>query len=190
MWPGLAFATGWSVMVSEAAAGQSFPLRAALLALLLACGGPREQPPAADGGGDETKAARSGDYRPPPDLTQLDVCTLLPASAIPERFGKVIEGPTSSRNPNSWPSCTYVLAPNTSLVVELFESSYYDMNRGVWDRTGTEDVPGVGEKAFLVPLKPPSDPHLIAAKGYVAVKVTTRKLDLAQEAARMVLAKL
>jgi hypothetical protein len=48
----------------------------------------------------------------------------------------------------------------------------------------------VGEKAFLVPLKPPSDPHLIAAKGYVAVKVTTRNLELAKEAARIVLAKL
>jgi hypothetical protein len=41
-----------------------------------------------------------------------------------------------------------------------------------------------------VPLKPPSDPHLIAAKGYVAVKVTTRKLDLAEESAKVVLGKL
>ena len=168
----------------------TFRLRAALLILLSACGGPRGEPSASAAGRDEAKAAGDGDYRPPPDLTQLDVCTLLPASEIPERFGKVIEGPTATRNPNGWPSCTYVLAPNTSLGVELLESSYYDMNRGMWDKTGTQDVPGVGEKAFLVPLKPPSDPYLMAAKGDVAVKVTTRKLDLAQEAARIVLAKL
>jgi hypothetical protein len=64
------------------------------------------------------------------------------------------------------------------------------MNRDVWGPGGTEELDGVGEKAYLVRLKPPSDPHLIAAKGYVAVKVTTRNLELAREAARAVLAKL
>jgi hypothetical protein len=168
----------------------SLPLCGALLILLAGCSSAREEQSAAAQGEDATKSAAAADYRPPPDLAQLDVCTLLPAAEIPERFGKVIEGPTSSRNPNSWPSCSYVLAPNTGLVVELMESSYYEMSRGMWDQTGTRDVPGVGEKAFLVPLKPPSDPHLIAAKGYVAVKVTTRKQELAEEAAKIVLSKL
>lgn len=158
----------------------------AALSALGSCGESQKRPPVKD----TEVAATPEEYRPPPDLTQLDVCTLLPPAEIPARFGKVIEGPTAHRDGNSWPSCSYVLAPNTGLVVELMESSYYEMNRGVWDRTGTRDVPGVGEKAFLVPLKPPSDPHLIAAKGYVAVKVTTRKQELAEEAAKIVLAKL
>ncbi len=166
------------------------PLHAAVLVGLAACGGPREERAVASSVAEERDATAAGDYRPPPDLTQIDVCTLLPAAEIPERFGKVIEGPTSSRDGKGWPRCSYVLAPNTGLIVELMESSYYDMNRGAWDRTGTRDVPGVGEKAFLVPLEPPSDPHLIAAKGYVAVKVTTRKLDLAEESAKVVLGKL
>lgn len=161
------------------------PQRVLLLALLSACGVQGERP---------SKSAESsqeaGEYRPPPDLTRLDVCELLPPSEIPARFGKVIEGPAASRKPNSWPSCSYVLAPNTGLVVELMESQWYDMNRDVWGPAGTEELDGVGEKAYLVPLKPPSDPHLIAAKGYVAVKVTTRNLELAREAARVVLAKL
>lgn len=165
-------------------------LMTALIALP-ACDRSRERPPGAGVAAEETEAAATaGEYRPPPDLAKLDACALLPASEIPERFGKVTEGPTPDRNPNGWPSCSYVLAPNTGLIVELLESQWYDMNRGVWDKTGTKDVPGVGEKAFLVPLKPPSDPHLIAAKGYVAVKVTTRDLELAKEAARIVLAKL
>jgi hypothetical protein len=160
-----------------------------LLLILLACGDARQQQAAAAGGDAET-AATGGEYRPPPDLSQIDACELLPASQIPERFGKVIEGPTSQRDPNGWPRCSYVLAPNTGMIVELMESAYYDMNRGVWDQTRIRDVPGVGEKAFLVALKPPHDPYLIAAKGYVAVKVRTRKLDLAEEAARIVLGKL
>ena len=64
------------------------------------------------------------------------------------------------------------------------------MNRGGWDKTRVKDVPGVGEKAFLVQLEPPSDPHLVAAKGYLAVKGTTWNIELAEEAARIVLAKL
>lgn len=51
-------------------------------------------------------------------------------------------------------------------------------------------IPVWASGAFLVPLKPPSDPYLMAAKGDIAVKVTTRNLELAREAARMVLAKL
>jgi hypothetical protein len=51
-------------------------------------------------------------------------------------------------------------------------------------------VDGVGEKAFLVGLEPPSDPYLVAAKGDIAVKVSTRNLELAREAAQKVLAKL
>ncbi len=158
------------------------------LALLMACGGSDEQP--SKSAESSESAQEAGEYRPPPDLTQIDVCELLPPPEIPARFGKVIEGPTATRGANSWPSCSYVLEPNTGLMVELLESQWYDMNRGAWDKTGTKDVPGVGEKAFLVPLKPPSDPHLIAAKGYVAVKVTTRNFELAREAARIVLAKL
>jgi hypothetical protein len=160
-----------------------------VLLVLTACAEPRPEQ-SARAGEAEPKATTAEDYRPPPDLSRIDACALLPAAEIPERFGKVIEGPTSNRDPKGWPRCSYVLAPNTGLVVELMESAYYDMNRSVWDRTETRDVPGVGEKAFLVALKPPFDPHLIAAKGYVAVKVTTRKLDLAEEAARIVLAKL
>jgi hypothetical protein len=163
---------------------------AALLALSAACGGSDGGESTAGRGGDESKATPAGEYRPPPDLTQLDVCALLPPAEIPARFGKVFEGPTSDRNPNGWPSCSYVLEPNTGLVVELLESEWYDMNRNVWEPGRTEDVPGVGEKAFLVKLRPPSDPHLVAAKGYVAVKVTTRNLDLARTAAQLVLSKL
>jgi hypothetical protein len=168
----------------------SLPLRGVLLVLLAGCNSPRPDQSAAAGNEGASEAAAAGVYRPPPDLSQLDVCTLLPPAEIPERYGKVIEGPTSHRDPNGWPSCSYVLAPNTGLVVELLEAAYYDMNRGMWDQTGTRDVPGVGEKAFLVPRKPPADPHLMAAKGYVAVKVTTRKEELAEEAAKIVLAKL
>jgi hypothetical protein len=168
----------------------SLPLRGALLVLAVACNNSRPEQSAAAASGDPSAATAGGDYRPPPDLSQLDVCTLLPPAEIPERFGKVIEGPTSHRDPKGWPSCSYVLEPNTGLVVEVLESAYYDMNRGMWDQTGTRDVPGVGEKAFLVPLKPPADPHLMAAKGYVAVKVTTRKQDLAEAAAKIVLGKL
>jgi hypothetical protein len=122
-------------------------------------------------------------------VTQLDACALLPPAEI-ERFGKVTEGPTLSRNANNWPSCSYVLAPNTGLVVELLEAQWYDMNRKVWDPKKVQDVGGIGEKAFIVMLKPPSDPYLVAAKGDIAVKVTTRNLDLAREAARKVLAKI
>jgi hypothetical protein len=169
----------------------SLSLRGALLILLAGCSNPRPDQSRSAGKDDAGEVAAAADYRPPPDLSRLDVCTLLPPAEIPERFGKVIEGPTSHRDPNGWPSCSYVLAPNTGLVVELLESAYYDMNRGMWDQqTGARDVPGVGEKAFLVPRKPPADPHLMAAKGYVAVKVTTRKQELAEEAAKIVLSKL
>jgi hypothetical protein len=165
--------------------GHVLPPAALILVILIACGGSGERP---------SKSAEppeaAGEYRPPPDLTQIDVCELLPPPEIPARFGQVTEGPTLTRNPNGWPSCSYVLAPNTGLVVELLESQWYDMHRDVWGPGGTQEVDGIGEKAYLVPLKPPSDPHLIAAKGYVAVKVTTRNLELAREAARTILAKL
>lgn len=168
----------------------SLTLRAALLlGFLTACGGSGERASAGDQG-EGSAATTTGEYRPPTDLTQVDVCALLPPSEIPARFGQVTEGPTLTRNPNGWPSCSYVLAPNTGLIVELLESDYYDMNRDVWEPGKVQDVGGVGEKAFLVALKPPSDPHLIAAKRDIAVKVTTRDLELAREAARAVLAKL
>jgi hypothetical protein len=64
----------------------------------------------------------------------------------------------------------------------------YDMNRTVWDPKRIQTVDGVGEKAFLVGLQPPADPYLVAAKGDIAVKVSTRNLELAREAARKVLA--
>ena len=64
----------------------------------------------------------------------------------------------------------------------------YDMNRSAWDPKRIQTVEGVGEKAFLVGLEPPSDPYLVAAKGDIAVKVSTRNLELAREAAKKVLA--
>ena len=165
------------------------PRSVLLLILLTACGS-RESPRDSAQAGAEPAGAAAGEYRAPRGPAQLDACALLPSPEIPARFGQVTEGPTLTRNPKGWPSCSYVLAPNTGLVVELLESQWYDMNRNMWGAGKTQDVDGVGDKAFLVPLKPPSDPYLMAAKGDIAVKVTTRNLELAREAARMVLAKL
>ena len=163
---------------------------AVLLLLLTACGGSTERPSVDRAGAEDAAPAGTDDSHPAPDLARVDACALLPPSDIPARFGKVTEGPTLTRGPNGWPTCSYVLAPNTGLIVELIESYMYDMNRKAWDPGKVQDVPGVGEKAFFVSLKPPSDPYLLAAKGEIAVKVTTRDLELAREAARMILAKL
>ncbi len=160
------------------------------LALLAACGAAEGDRAASGGTGEAGTTRDAGEYRPPRDLAQLDACALLPAAEIPARFGAVTEGPTLTRDPNGWPTCSYVLAPNTGLVVELIEASMYDMNRTVWDPKRIQTVDGIGEKAFLVGLEPPSDPYLVAAKEDVAVKVTTRNLELAREAARAILAKL
>jgi hypothetical protein len=168
----------------------TLPLKVALLAVLTACGGSGERPSAADRSGGGAAATNGAEDQPPRSLAQLDACALLPPAEIPARFGAVTEGPTLTRNPNGWPTCSYVLAPNTGLIVELIEASMYDLNRSVWGPGKTEDVAGVGEKAFLVKLKPPADPYLVAAKGDIAVKVATRNLELAREAARTILGKL
>src|SRR5687768_4879567 len=63
-----------------------------VLIALSACDGSRErQPGAGEAAKEGEAAATSGEYRPPPDPAQLDACALLPASEIPERFGKVTE---------------------------------------------------------------------------------------------------
>jgi hypothetical protein len=164
------------------------PLEIMFLVLLAGCADGSERRPVPAQSSEAASATATGDYRPPPDPTRLDACALLPPAEI-ERFGKVIEGPTLSRGANSWPSCSYVLAPNRGLVVELLESQWYDMHHNGWDPKKVQDIGGVGDKAFIVMLKPPSDPHLVAAKGEIAVKVTTRDLELAREAARRVLAR-
>lgn len=167
-----------------------YPSKAVLLALLAACNAASDRPPAGQQRGQEAGATGTGEYRPPRDLSQLDPCALLSPSAIPPRFGKVIEGPTLTRDPNGRPTCSYVLSPNTGLIVELFEARWYDLNRGMWDRDKVQDVSGIGQKGYVVSLKPPADPYLVAAKNDIAVKVTTRNLELARNAALMVLAKL
>jgi hypothetical protein len=160
-------------------------LTVALVAILTACRAPGERPAAA--GGQKATDAGAGEYHPPRDLAKVDLCALLPPAEIPARYGQVIEGPKLTRDPNGKPTCWYVLAPNTGLVVELLDAAWYDMQRSVWEPGKTEGVPGVGEKAFLVKLKPPSDPYLVAAEGDVAVKVTTRNLELARDVARAIL---
>jgi hypothetical protein len=165
-------------------------IAAAILALVAACGGSESRGAAAGESREGGPAAGAGEYHPPRDLSQMDACALLPPAEIPARFGAVTEGPSLTRGPNGWPTCSYVLAPNTGLIIELIEAYMYDVNRGVWDPERIQTVDGVGEKAFLVGLKPPSDPYLVAAKGDIAVKVTTRNLELARETAQKVLAKL
>jgi hypothetical protein len=163
-------------------------IAAAILGLVAACGGSESRGAVAGESREGAPAAGAGD--PPRDLGQIDACALLPSAEIPARFGAVTEGPSLTRDPNGWPTCTYVLAPNTGLVIELIEAYMYDMNRTAWDPKRIQVVDGVGEKAFLVGLEPPSDPYLVAAKGDIAVKVSTRNLELAREAAQKVLAKL
>ena len=165
-------------------------IAAAILALVAACGGSESRGAASGESREGAPAGGAGEYQPPRDLSQIDVCALLPSAEIPARFGAVTEGPSLTRDPNGWPTCSYVLAPNTGLVVALIEAYMYDMNRSAWDPKRIQTVDGVGEKAFLVGLEPPSDPYLVAAKGDIAVKVTTRNLELAREAAQKVLAKL
>lgn len=91
----------------------------------------------------------------------------------------------------SWYTATIYRRPGLGCKLALLGSK---ITKGTWSSglppVNVRNVGGVGEKAFLVVLKPPSDPHLIAAKGDIAVKVTTRNLELAREAARAVLAKL
>jgi hypothetical protein len=152
------------------------------------CGGSEHRGAAAGESREGAPAAGAGEYRPPRDLSRIDACALLPSAEIPARFGAVTEGPALTRGPNGWPTCTYVLAPNTGLIIELIEAYMYDMNRTVWDPERIQTVDGVGEKAFLVGLRPPSDPYLVAAKGDIAVKVSTRNLELARVAAQKVLA--
>lgn len=171
--------------------GDTSLMKTAVLAVLVACGSPdRRQSAGTQGTGEATAEAASAESRPPRNLAEIDVCGLLPASEIPARFGSVTEGPTLTRDPNGRPTCSYVLAPNTGLVIELIEAFMYDVNRNVWSSDRIKDVSGIGQKAFLVTLEKPSDPYLVAAGGGIAVKVTTRNLDLAREAAKAVLAKL
>ena len=155
-----------------------------LLSLLVTCGGVTEKPPAAT----HADVAAADDYRPSRDLGTLDLCGLIRPEQALQRYGKVIDGPTQTRDPDGRPTCSFVLAPNTGVIVELIDAWLYDARRNVWDSEKVEDISGVGEKAFLVKLKPPSDPHLVAARGEVAVKVTTRNIDLAKDVARGVLA--
>jgi hypothetical protein len=155
-----------------------------LVALLVTCGSVAEKPPAAA----RADVAAADDDHPPRDLGAVDLCALIQPERTLQRYGKVIDGPTQTRDPNGRPTCSFVLAPNTGVIVELIDAWLYDAQHNVWESGKVEDISGVGEKAFVVKLKPPSDPHLIAARGEVAVKVTTRNLDLAQEVARGVLA--
>ncbi len=168
--------------------GTASLIAAAILALVAGCGGSDDRGAAAGEPREGAPAPGAGEYGPPRDLSQIDVCALLPSAEIPARFGAVTEGPSLTRDPNGWPTCTYVLAPNTGLVIGLIEAYMYDMNRSAWDPKRIQTVDGVGEKAFLVGLEPPSDPYLVAAKGDIAVKVSTRNLELAREAAKKVLA--
>jgi hypothetical protein len=171
--------------------GDTSLVKTAVLAVLVTCGGPdKRQPGGSQTGGEATPGAASAEYQPPRNLAKIDACGLLPAGEIPARFGAVIEGPTLTRDPNGLPTCSYVLAPNTGLIIELIEPYMYDINRNVWDSKRIQAVDGIGEKAFLVRLEPPSDPYLVAAKGNATVKVTTRNLELARESAKTVLAKL
>ena len=165
--------------------------RGVLLAVLVAaCGGTDGRSSAAARSDAGDAASGAAEYRPPRNLAQVDLCALLPASAIPAGYGQVLEGPRLTRDPAGKPTCWYVLSPNQQLVVELLDAGWYDMQRGVWDPKRVEDVSGVGEKAFWVKLRPPSDPYLVAVAGSVAVKVATRDEKLARDVARVVLGKL
>jgi len=156
-----------------------------------ACGGSEQPPPDAPGAsapGSDLPAGEpdlAGASTPPPDqdVSQLDVCTILPTSDIEQVIGKLADKPSGS-NEGGEASCVFAGSrpdPSTrvvtrhGVVIVVMERSNYELEKRLLTH---QALAGLGDDAFVTEQDVPDNEDLYRvwiAKGGRALRVTGTK---------------
>ncbi len=139
-------------------------------ALLAACGSktPEQPAPAAQAPAEVQQAIQEAPATPPPPASRdVDVCALLSKEEAEAVVGKLSTDPTAKPSQGSLlGECDYMAASGTFLMVSARPATEFDATvKYTAKRGATEEIPGLGQKAYLteagVMVQPAGKPYFV-----------------------------